>query len=116
MHESRYLVIWSSGYWIGALCNHATAESENNQIIRYSNDQMCTSKVMALREEVADRHEVEQYDREADGREVRRAPSTPPDAARREQLEGVYEPADDREEDFRILQRHRLDARIAGPV
>ena len=69
---------------------------------------------MALGEEIANRDEIEQHDREADRREICGAAPAPADAARREQLERVDEPAEDSGENLRILQGHGLHARIYG--
>src|SRR5678815_4510481 len=54
-----------------------------------------SSEVMALRHEIADRHEIEQHDREAERRQIGRATAAPADAARGEQLERVDRPAED---------------------
>src|SRR5262249_30886091 len=74
-----------------------------------------TSEVMTAREEIADRNEVQQHDTETERRQIRGAAAAPSDPAR-EQLERVHRPADERNEDLRILQRHRLDARIDRTV
>src|SRR5580765_7822110 len=64
-------------------------------------------KVVALRQKIADRHEIQQHDRETNRGKVGRPAATPANTPRREKLEGVYEPADERDENLRVLQRHR---------
>ena len=54
---------------------------------------MSEIEVMALRQEVADRHEVQQHDREPERRQLRRAAAAPADRAAREQRERVDAPA-----------------------
>src|SRR4249919_519807 len=76
----------------------------------------CTLEVVALREEIGNRHEIEQHDHEPERRKIGGPPSAPADPPRREQLEGIHEPAQQRHEDFRVLERHRLHPRIAGAV
>src|SRR5258706_8920374 len=71
-----------------------------------------TLEIMAARQKITDRHEIEEDNRKADRRQIRRAASTPADPARREHLERIDRPADDREEDFRILELHRLHTRL----
>src|SRR5205807_4069369 len=63
----------------------------------------CISEIVALREEIADRHEIQQHDRKAERREVRRAPPAPPNPPRREQLERIHAPAHERDEDLRVV-------------
>ena len=71
---------------------------------------------MALRHEIADRHEIEQHDREAERRQIGRAAAAPADRARGEQLERIDRPADDGDEDLRILQRHGIQLWKVGRV
>src|SRR5580704_942196 len=63
-----------------------------------------TSEVVTPGEEIADRQKIEQHDREADRRQIGGPPAAPADPGRREQLERVHRPADERHEDFRILE------------
>ena len=71
---------------------------------------------MALRQKVANRHEIQQHDREAESRQVRRPTSAPADAPRREDFERVHRPANECDEDLGIVQRHRLHARVSRRV
>src|SRR6266540_2912628 len=65
-------------------------------------------EVMASRQKITDRHQIQQHDRKAERGQICDAPAAPPDPSRGKQLEGVHDPAHERDEDLRILQRHRL--------
>ena len=67
---------------------------------------------MTPRQEVADRHEIQEHDREPQSRQVRRPPPSPADPPRRERLERIDRPGDDRDEDLRVLERHGLNVRV----
>ena len=83
-----------------------------SKILKSLDSQILKSKVVTPRQEIADRHQVQQYDREAERREVRRATPAPADATRGKQLERIHRPAEERDEDLGIAERHRLHPRI----
>src|SRR5215510_10781721 len=65
-------------------------------------------KIMALRQEIANRDQIQQHEGKAERRQIRRPPSAPADPPRREELERVHGPAHERDEDLGVVQRHRL--------
>ena len=71
-----------------------------------------TLEVVAAGQEVADRHEVEQHDREADAPTGRRPAFRPSRAGARRARTCRRPSTRTRAEDLRVGERHRLDARI----
>ncbi len=76
-------------------------------------------EVVALRQEEADGHEVQQHDDERDRRQPRGTPSAPSDCAARQKGERVDGPADERHQDLGV--RHatcsaRADPASSGPA
>src|SRR5262245_43522864 len=79
-------------------------------------DRFTALEVVTSRQEIADRHEIEQYDREPERRKIGRTAATPADATRGEQLERIHGPAQERDEDLGILERHVLNTQVPGRV